>query len=383
MKLLFLHLSDLHLGKRIHEAPLIEDQTYILNEILKIADIEKPDGVLIAGDIYDKAVPSAEAVSLFDDFLVNLKKRGFQVFVISGNHDSPDRLAFGSRIMDEEGIHLSPVYNGDVKPITLSDEHGKLNVYMLPFIKPMHVKRFFEDEQIVSYTDAVRVAISAMRVNTLERNILLTHQFVTGATVSGSEDELSVGGADNVDASIFDCFDYVALGHIHGAQKCGRETVRYSGTPLKYSFAEINHKKSVTVVEFGDKNTQVQIRTVALTALRDMQEIKGTFSELTCPTFYEGKSFTDNYLRIVLTDEMDVPDAYASLRLIYKNMLTLSYDNSRTRSNSAVGDAKGIEEKSAFELFADLFIEQNNQPMSIEQSEYLKSVIESVEEGEL
>lgn len=379
----FLHLSDLHLGKRIHEAPLIEDQTYILNEILKIADIEKPDGVLIAGDIYDKAVPSAEAVSLFDEFLVGLKKRGFQVFVISGNHDSPDRLAFGSRIMDEEGIHLSPVYNGAVKPITLSDEHGKLNVYMLPFIKPMHVKRFFEDEQIVSYTDAVRVAISAMRVNTLERNILLTHQFVTGATVSGSEDELSVGGADNVDASIFDCFDYVALGHIHGAQKCGRETVRYSGTPLKYSFAEINHKKSVTVVEFGDKNTQVQIRTVALTALRDMQEIKGTFSELTCPTFYEGKSFTDNYLRIVLTDEMDVPDAYASLRLIYKNMLTLSYDNSRTRSNSAVGDAKGIEEKSAFELFADLFIEQNNQPMSIEQSEYLKSVIESIEEGEL
>jgi exonuclease SbcD len=285
--------------------------------------------------------------------------------------------------MDEEGIHLSPVYNGDVKPITLSDEHGKLNVYMLPFIKPMHVKRFFEDEQIVSYTDAVRVAISAMRVNTLERNILLTHQFVTGATVSGSEDELSVGGTDNVDASIFDCFDYVALGHIHGAQKCGRETVRYSGTPLKYSFAEINHKKSVTVVEFGDKNTQVQIRTVALTALRDMQEIKGTFSELTCPTFYEGKSFTDNYLRIVLTDEMDVPDAYASLRLIYKNMLTLSYDNSRTRSNSAVGDAKGVEEKSAFELFADLFIEQNNQPMSIEQSKYLKSVIESIEEGEL
>lgn len=379
----FLHLSDLHLGKRIHEAPLIEDQTYILNEILKIADIEKPDGVLIAGDIYDKAVPSAEAVSLFDEFLVGLKKRGFQVFVISGNHDSPDRLAFGSRIMDEEGIHLSPVYNGDVKPITLSDEHGKLNVYMLPFIKPMHVKRFFEDEQIVSYTDAVKVAISAMCVNTLERNILLTHQFVTGATVSGSEDELSVGGTDNVDALIFDCFDYVALGHIHGAQKCGRETVRYSGTPLKYSFAEINHKKSVTVVEFGDKSTQVQIRTVALTALRDMQEIKGTFSELTCPTFYEGKSFTQDYLRIILTDEMDVPDAYASLRLIYKNMLTLSYDNSRTRSNSAVGDAKGIEEKSAFELFADLFIEQNNQPMSIEQSEYLKSVIESIEEGEL
>lgn len=379
----FLHLSDLHLGKRIHEAPLIEDQTYILNEILKIADIEKPDGVLIAGDVYDKSVPSAEAVSLFDEFLVNLKKRGFQVFVISGNHDSPDRLAFGSRIMDEEGIHLSPVYNGDVKPITLSDEHGKLNVYMLPFIKPMHVKRFFEDEQIVSYTDAVKVAISAMRVNTLERNILLTHQFVTGATVSGSEDELSIGGTDNVDASIFDCFDYVALGHIHGAQKCGRETVRYSGTPLKYSFAEINHKKSVTVVEFGGKNTQVQIRTVALTALRDMQEIKGTFGELTCPTFYEGKSFTDNYLRIVLTDEMDVPDAYASLRLIYKNMLTLSYDNSRTRSNSAIGDAKGVEEKSAFELFADLFIEQNNQPMFIEQSEYLKSVIESIEEGEL
>ena len=374
----FIHLSDLHLGKRVNEVSMLEEQDAILNQILGIIDTEAPNGVLIAGDIYDKSVPSAEAVQLFDGFLCELAKRHLQVFVISGNHDSPERIAFGSRIMDASGIHLSPVYNGTVEPITMSDEHGTINVYMLPFIKPGHVRRFYEDKEIVSYTDAVRVAISAMNINTSERNILVTHQFVTGATTCESE-EISVGGTDNVDASVFADFDYVALGHIHGAQNCGSERVRYCGTPLKYSFSEAKHQKSVTVVELGEKDI-LSVRTVDLTPVHDMSEIKGTFAELTDPIYYTDNPIAENYLRITLTDEEDIPDAVGRLRMIYKNLMRLDYDNKRTRANNVITGAVDTETKSAYELFSEFFEQQNNAPMSDEQSAYMKNLIETIEE---
>ena len=361
----FIHLSDLHLGKRVNEFSMLEEQDAILNQILEIINTEAPDGVMIAGDIYDKSIPSADAIQLFDKFLCELAKRHLQVFIISGNHDSPERIAFGSRIMDASGIHLSPVYNGTVEPIQMKDEHGVANVYMLPFIKPGHVRRFYEDEEIISYTDAVRVAIGAMNLNSSERNVLVTHQFVTGATTCESE-EISVGGTDNVDASVFADFDYVALGHIHGAQNCGSERVRYCGTPLKYSFSEAKHQKSVTVVELGEKNT-LTIRTVDLTPLHDMREIKGTFAELTDPVYYTGNPILENYLRITLTDEEDVPDAVGRLRKIYKNLMRIDYDNKRTRSNTAIMGAVDTETKSAYELFAEFFEQQNNAPMSDEQ----------------
>ncbi len=374
----FIHLSDLHLGKRVNEFSMLEEQDAILKQILGIIDNELPDGILIAGDIYDKSVPSAEAVQLFDGFLCELAKRHLQVFIISGNHDSPERIAFGSRIMDASGIHLSPVYNGIVEPITMQDEHGTVNVYMLPFIKPSHVRRFYEDENIVTYTDAMRVAISAMNIDTSERNVLVTHQFVTGATTCESE-EISVGGTDNVDASVFADFDYVALGHIHGAQNCGSERVRYCGTPLKYSFSEAKHQKAVTVVELGAKN-DLTIRTVDLTPVHDMSEIRGTFAELTDPVYYTGNSITDNYLRITLTDEDDIPDAIGRLRLIYKNLMRLDYDNKRTRSHNMISSAVDTETKSAYELFAKFFEKQNNTTMSDEQSTYMKELIEKIEE---
>ena len=374
----FIHLSDLHLGKRVNEFSMLEEQDAILNQILGIIDTEAPNGVLIAGDIYDKSVPSAEAVQLFDGFLCELAKRHLQVFIISGNHDSPERIAFGSRIMDASGIHLSPVYNGKVDPITMQDKHGSVNVYMLPFIKPSHVRRFYEDEDILTYTDAMRVALSAMNINTSNRNILVTHQFVTGATTCESE-EISVGGTDNVDASVFVDFDYVALGHIHGAQTCGSDRVRYCGTPLKYSFSEAKHQKSVTVVELGAKN-ELTIRTVGLTPVNDMSEIRGTFAELTDPVYYTGNSITDNYLRITLTDEDDIPDAIGRLRLIYKNLMRLDYDNKRTRSYNMISSAVDTETKSAYELFAEFFEKQNNTAMSDEQSAYMKELIEKIEE---
>ncbi|MBO5700866.1 MAG: exonuclease SbcCD subunit D [Clostridia bacterium] len=372
------HLSDLHLGKRVNDFSMLDEQEAILKQIIDYIKRESPDGVLIAGDIYDKSIPSAEAVQLFDNFLVELAKLHLQVFIISGNHDSPERIAFGSRIMDVSGIHLSPVYNGEIAPISLSDEYGAVNIYMLPFIKPAHVRRYFEDEDIVTYTDAMKVAIDKMAVDETERNILVTHQFVTGAATCESED-ISVGGTDNVDASVFSPFDYVALGHIHGAQNCGDERIRYCGTPLKYSFSEVHHQKSITVVELGAKG-DLNISTIELTPVHDMSEIKGTFAELTDPVYYTENSIVNNYLRITLTDEEDVPDAIGRLRQIYKNLMRLDYDNTRTRSNTIFSDGGDTERKTPFDLFSEFYEMQNNAPMSEEQREYMKKLIEKIEE---
>lgn len=375
----FLHLSDLHIGKRVNEFSMLEDQEYILTKIINIIDDEKPDAVVIAGDVYDKSVPSAEAVQLFDDFLCRLAKRKLQVFVISGNHDSAERMAFGGRIMDISGVHMSPVYNGNVEAISLEDEFGKVNFYMLPFVKPANVRRFFEDAQIESYTDAIRVAVENMNVNADERNVIVTHQFVTGAEKCESE-EISVGGSDNVDASVFDAFDYVALGHIHGPQNIGSERVRYCGTPLKYSFSEAKHKKSVTVVEMGGKGS-LKIKTIALEPKRDMREIKGTYAEITLKENYADTN-TDDYMHITLTDEEDIPDAIGKLRVIYPNLMKLDYDNKRTRSSAKLDIIENIEQRSPLDLFAEFYEKQNNQPMTDGQSEFVKSLIESIWEGE-
>ena len=374
MKLI--HLSDLHLGKRVNEFPMLEDQKHILLQILNIIDGEKPDGVLIAGDIYDKSVPSAEAVQLFDDFLVRLAKRNLQTFIISGNHDSAERLAFGNRLIDLSGIHISSAYEGKVTPLPLEDEFGVVNIYMLPFVKPANVRQFFKDEEVSSYTDAIRVAVEDMNVDTSCRNILVTHQFVTGASRSDSED-VSVGGSDNVDASVFDSFDYVALGHIHGPQNIGSLKVRYCGTPLKYSFSEVNHKKSVTVVELGKKG-DLNIREIPLVPKRDMVEIKGTYEEITRKSFYEGTSYGEDYMHVTLTDEDDIPEAMSKLRAIYHNLMILSYDNTRTRHNAEIGTANDVERKSPLELFAELFEKQNGVQMTDEQASFMTDLIESV-----
>ena len=379
MKLI--HLSDLHIGKRVNEISMIEDQEYILQQVIHIIDEEKPSAVLICGDVYDKSVPSAEAVTLFDDFLCRLAKRDAQVLIISGNHDSPERLAFGNRLMEGAGIHMSPVYSGEVAPIVLSDTYGEVNFWLLPFIKPAHVKRYYPDEGIESYTDACRVAVEKMGVDTSKRNVLLTHQFVTGASVDpeGSE-ELSAGGSDNVDASVFEGFDYVALGHIHGQQNIGGSNrIRYCGTPLKYSFSEEHHHKSVTVVELGTKgDLQLQLR--PLMPRHDMRTIRGTFAELTDKAFYEGTA-KDDYLHVTLTDEEDVAEALGKLRLIYPNIMKLSYDNTRTRTNRIIDGAEDVQRKSPLQLFEELYEQQNNQPMSEEQRAFTQELIESIWEG--
>lgn len=373
MKLI--HLSDLHLGKRVNEYSMIEDQEYILKKIINIIDDEKPDGVIIAGDVYDKSVPSAEAVQLFDDFLVSLAERKLQVFVISGNHDSSERIAFASRIMDASGIHLSPVYSGNIEPIRMEDEFGTINIYLLPFIKPVHVRRFCDGE-ITTYTDAIRYVVSKMNIKQDQRNVLVTHQFVTGAKRSESE-EISVGGTDNVDASVFEGFDYVALGHIHSPQNCGSDMIHYCGTPLKYSFSEAKDKKSVTVVELAEKGN-VTYRTVDLVPKRDLVELKGTYNKLTEKAFYENTSWQEDYTHITLTDEEDIPDAIGKLRTIYHNLMKLDYDNKRTRSNARISGASKVESKSPLELFSEFYELQNNQPMNDEQAGFMRDLIEEI-----
>ena len=375
-----LHLSDLHLGKRVNEFSMLEDQEYILTKIINIIDEQKPDGIIIAGDVYDKSVPSAEAVELFDEFLVRLAKRNLKVFVISGNHDSAERIAFGGRLMDKSGIYMSPVYNGEVKPIVLTDSFGELNVYMLPFVKPSSVRRFFPDNDIASYTDAVKTAVDAMDIDTSKRNILITHQFVTGATRTESE-EVSVGGTDNVDASAFEGFDYVALGHIHKSQKCGGgEFVRYCGTPLKYSFSEAKDNKTVTVVEIKSKG-DISLDFIPLIPKRDMVEIKGTYEELTLKSFWENTSYNEDYLHITLTDEEDIPDVLTKLRVIYKNIMKLDYDNKRTRTMNEISGAENVKEKSPYEHFSEFYELQNGQALSDEQSAFVAELIEEIWEG--
>lgn len=377
MKLI--HISDLHLGKRVNEFSMLDDQEYILTKIINIVDEETPEAILICGDVYDKSVPSAEAVALFDNFLVRLSKHNLKVFVISGNHDSPERIAFGAKLMNASGVYMSPVYSNDIKPIKLSDKHGNLNIYMLPFIKPAHVRAYFPEKNIESYTDALQIAIENLKVNTAERNILLTHQFVTGSERSDSED-ISVGGSDNVAAYVFDNFDYIALGHIHKPQNVGRETLRYCGTPLKYSFSEANHKKSVTIVELKEKGN-ISIRTADLVPRHDMREIKGKYMELTAKSYYDSMNL-DDYYHITLTDEDDVPDAMNRLRIIYKNVMKLDYDNKRTQSGTVISGTSDIENKSPLALVSEFYELQNNQPLSDEQKAFISNLIEKIWEGE-
>lgn len=373
----FIHLSDLHLGKRVNGFSMLEDQKYILDQIVEIIKKSKIDAVLICGDVYDKSSPSAEAVCLFDDFLTTLAEIVNDIFVISGNHDSAERLAFGSRLMESEGVHISPVFDGSLKHKELKDEYGSLNVWMLPFIRPSDVRRFYSDDEINDHTAALECVISHAGVDTDARNIILSHQFVTGAVRCESE-TISVGGTDNVDVSVFEDFDYTALGHIHGPQNISSKgaPVRYCGTPLKYSFSEINHKKSLSLIEICEKGN-IKIDLIPLIPLHEMRKIQGTYNDLTLRENYKNTD-TDDYIFAVLTDEDDVPFALNRLRQIYPNIMKLEYDNSRTRSSNEVLPADITELKSELELFEDFYSRQNGHEMNKEAYEYSKSIFDEL-----
>jgi exonuclease SbcD len=409
----FLHLADLHIGKRVCEYSMLDDQVHILGEVLKVVDAERPDAVLIAGDVYDKPVPGAEAVAVLDDFLVKLSATGVKVFVVSGNHDSAERIAFGARLMQGTGVYMSPVYSDAFEPVTLQDVSGEVDVWMLPFVRPATVRACLTSDeervQVTDYTTALRSAISQMKFTEGRRNVLVAHQFVTGAeTTEGAEE--CVGGLENVDASVFEKFDYVALGHIHKPQNVlkgddGTVRARYCGTPLKYSQSEAAHKKSITVVELGaavnagdavavagdlfavaGMRAALQIREIPLTPLHDVREIRGTFAELVSEGFRSAQIAAgqklDDYIYVKLTDENDVLDAAQKLRGIYPNLMMLEYDNERTNNQKITVNVEKVEKKSPMQLFGDFFGEMNGRDMNDEESEFVQSIIDGIWEGE-
>lgn len=377
MKLL--HCSDLHIGKRVNEFSMLADQRYILDMIHELAVAEGVDGVILAGDLYDKPIPPAEAVSLLDEFLTGLARESIPVFAISGNHDSPERLNYASRLMEGQGIRLAAVYQGAQPPVVLEDAHGPVNIYLLPYLKPAVLRHVYPEAEVSGYEEAVAYAVDRWQVDPAQRNVLVAHQFVTGGSTCESE-ELSVGGLDQISAQVFDSFDYVALGHLHGPQKIGRDTIRYAGSPLKYSFSECSHVKSVCIVELGEKG-RTEVRLVPLVPLHDMREVRGTYEEVTAKSFYQDTD-TRDYLHIILTDEEDVPEAMGRLRAIYPNLMKLTYDNKRTQSVQEISGAERPEERTPLELFRDLYELQNNQPMSGEQEDFLTQLMEKIWEGQ-
>lgn len=446
----FFHLADLHLGKRVNGFPMIEDQKLILDQIVELAEQECPDGVIIAGDVYDKSIPPVEAVNLFDDFLVTLTKRNLQVFVISGNHDSAERISYGGRVMEQSGIHISPRVdagrpssaeeseddypdstaeeagedpqdstldeageaaentaaedigsdagndtaadeNDDVsqasgteaagiRPVCMEDAYGPINIYLIPYIHPSVVRGIYPEEKITDWTQAMEVLIRHAHVDPSARNIAVAHQYITAGGVRPEEcdsEQKHIGGLDNVDYSVFDAFDYVALGHLHGPQRIGRDTVRYAGSPLKYSFSEEKHKKSVTLVEIKEKGN-VEFRQIPLVAARDFKTLRGTFAELMTPEFTAPLSAED-YYRIILTDEQDVDQAMARLRkYFYKNLMDLDYDNTRTRTQNVIDAEEEALEKEPIEVLQDLFLKQNGSEMNEFQTELASRLIEEI-----
>lgn len=371
-----IHLSDLHIGKKVNGYSMIDDQKYILNDILSKIDDIKPNMIFIAGDVYDKNIPPIEAVELFDEFLTELVNRKLKVFIIYGNHDSAERISFANKILKNNDIYISPIFDGKIENIDLKCDCGDVSIYLLPFIKPITVKRYYEEEDIKDYNDAVKVVLEDLKIDEKKINIILAHQFLTGSEKSESE-ELAIGGLDNVDVSLFDKFDYVALGHLHKPQKLIRETVRYSGTPLKYSLSEINHKKSITEIEINSKD-DIKIILHPLTPKRDVREIKGKYKDLIKEENYKNTNL-DDYVSIVLTDKDEIINAGPVLNDIYKNVMKISYENQNKDLKDDFDGQHKVEQKSVLEIFDELFLQQNGENMTQEQKDYLIKIIDEVE----
>lgn len=368
----FLHLSDLHLGKRLNDVSLLEDQRHALEQAVETAHRQQVDAVLIAGDVYQKASPPGEAMALFNDFLTALVDLGIKVFVISGNHDSHLRVSYLSALVRPAGVYISEEFTGTLQQYPLNDEYGPVTVHLLPFIKPIAVRRFFPDAVIETYQDAVAAVLAHSPVDPSRRNVLVCHQFITGSETSDSE-EHSVGGLDNIDGSLFEAFDYVALGHIHKPQKIGRDTMRYSGSLLKYSFSEANHNKGFCLVDMQEKG-KIQISSVPISPLHDVREVRGTMYDVM------HMPYSEDYVRVTLTDEIIPPDARVTLSTVFPNIMTLAVDNSKTAAPLEVLEGKSIQDKSIEELFCDFYRLMNGDvPPSEEMLSILREVVEEME----
>ena len=368
----FLHIADLHLGKRLNGVSFLEDQIFLLNQISALAEAEHADAVVIAGDVYQKASPQSEAMAAFDAFVTRLAAAGIRVLVISGNHDSAQRISYFSVLVRNAGVYVSEEFTGTVQTVALSDAFGEVRFGLLPFLKPIQARRFYPDEKIETYEDAVRAVLRHSPVDPAARNVLVCHQFVTGAETCDSE-ETAIGGLDCVDASAFDDYDYVALGHIHGPQRLKRDTLRYAGSLMKYSFSEVNHRKSVTVVEMLEKG-DVRLHTVPLTALHDMRTVEGMLSDVMA------MSYSEDYVWVTIHDELPPPDARVTISTVFPNMLKFSVVNSKTKMDIDVLAREQMESKSVPELFSDFYRLQNNDVAPSERHiEMLTAILKELE----
>ena len=384
-----LHISDLHIGKRVNGMSMLDDQRYILRQILDIAEKRQVSVLLIAGDVYDKASPSAEAVTVFDAFLTDAVEAGLRVLAIPGNHDSAERIAYAQGLLEKQGVCLPPVYAGEVERVELEDEHGPVEFWLLPFLKPGDVRRFFPDEEIGDdYSAALRAVLGACAIDQGKRNIMLSHQLVTayGTAPDRADDEIKLGGMDNVDVSVYDAFDYVALGHVHRSQRVGRDTVRYSGSPLKYSFSEARYGKSVALIELGEKKPGdnvgecVSFELIPLVPLHDVREVRGTLADvLAMGTAHDA---SQDYLHITLSDEHPQLDAMAKIHEVFPNAMMLDYDNVTVLvdrpQTQLTADPDSMD---TLDLFSAFYESQVGNPLDDEQRDFARKLIAKVEDS--
>lgn len=368
------HISDLHLGKSLHNFSLIEDQEFILDQIVKNCAEKKVDVLLVAGDIYDKNVASEAGIKVLRKFLNQLVEAKIKVLLISGNHDSAERLTFGGEFMTEKGIYFSKVYDGVIEPVIFQDEFGPVNFYLLPFVKPSTVQHFFADEKIESYDDAIRCAIKHMNVNTSERNIIIAHQNILNAERCESEENI-IGGLDAVSAKVFEDFDYTALGHIHKPQIICNDVV-FCGTPLKYSTSELKHEKSMPVITLGEKGKK-DYEFIPLKPLRDLRQITGTYDEIKRMAKSDPNNKED-FIDVILTNENDVLDAISTLREDYPNIIKLTYDNKATRAAQTVENIGSVNELNPLEMFEKFYESRRGTKMGSQEKEYIQSLIEKI-----
>ena len=380
-----LHVSDLHIGKRVNGMSMLDDQRYILRQILDIAEKRQVSVLLIVGDVYDKASPSAEAVTVFDAFLTDAVAAGLHVLAIPGNHDSAERIAYAQGLLEKQGVCLPPVYAGEVERVELEDEHGPVEFWLLPFLKPGDVRRFFPDEEIGDdYSAALRAVLGACAIDQGKRNVVLSHQLVTayGTAPDRADDEIKLGGMDNVDVSVYDAFDYVALGHVHRPQRVGRDTVRYSGSPLKYSFSEARYGKSVALVELGEKRPGddvgecVSFELIPLVPLHDVREIRGTLADVLA------MGAESDYLHITLSDEHPQLDAMAKIHEVFPNAMMLDYDNVTVLidrpQTQLTADPDSMD---TLDLFSAFYESQVGNPLDNEQRDFARKLIAKVEDS--
>lgn len=380
-----LHVSDLHIGKRVNGMSMLDDQRYILQQILDIAEKCQVSVLLIAGDVYDKASPSAEAVTVFDAFLTDAVAAGLRVLAIPGNHDSAERIAYAQGLLEKQGVCLPPVYAGEVERVELEDEHGPVEFWLLPFLKPGDVRRFFPDEEIGDdYSAALRAVLGACAIDQGKRNVVLSHQLVTayGTAPDRADDEIKLGGMDNVDVSVYDAFDYVALGHVHRPQRVGRDTVRYSGSPLKYSFSEARYGKSVALVELREKKSGdevgecVSFELIPLVPLHDVREIRGTLADVLA------MGAESDYLHITLSDEHPQLDAMAKIHEVFPNAMMLDYNNVTVLidrpQTQLTADPDSMD---TLDLFSAFYESQVGNSLDDEQRAFARKLIAKVEDS--